>query len=80
MYQGPQALDSVLNYPMYSALTSAFTIPGPQNMSAVVDCLQQSQKSYKVRTKNIIRCLANIFLGRGGPWKLFGESRYTPLA
>ena len=29
IYQGPQALDSVLNYPMYPALVSAFAIPGP---------------------------------------------------
>ena len=53
MYQGPQALDSVLNYPMYSALISAFAMPGPQNMSAVVNYLQRSQKSFKVCVRNI---------------------------
>jgi len=46
-FQGSQGLDSVLNYPMYSALTSGFAIPGPQNMSAVVDIFQQSQRSFK---------------------------------
>ncbi|KAF8626158.1 hypothetical protein AX15_005049 [Amanita polypyramis BW_CC] len=47
MYQGAHALDSVLNFPMYSALTTAFTIPGPQNMSAFVDIFQQSREDFK---------------------------------
>ncbi|KAH9946352.1 alpha-amylase [Epithele typhae] len=43
-YQGTQALDSILNYPLYNALVSAFTIPGPQNMSALVDIVGQIKK------------------------------------
>lgn len=31
---------------MYSALTSAFAIPGPQNMSALVSMIQETQKLY----------------------------------
>ncbi|KAF9001959.1 glycoside hydrolase family 13 protein [Cyathus striatus] len=45
-YQGPQALDSVLNYPMYSALMAAFQIPGDGNTSAVVDVFEQSKSKY----------------------------------
>jgi len=45
-YQGPQALDSVLQYPMYNALVEAFAIPGPQNMSALVDMINQSEAGF----------------------------------
>jgi alpha-amylase len=41
-YTGPNAMDSVLNYPMYDALVSAFSIPGPANVSAIVDVMNQS--------------------------------------
>jgi len=46
-WQGPQALDSVLNYPMYTALTQALAIPGPQNMTAVADMIAQSKQFFK---------------------------------
>lgn len=49
MYQGPQALDSILHYPMYTALVAAFAIPGPQNMSALADTMAQSKTLFKVR-------------------------------
>ncbi|CAK5279384.1 unnamed protein product [Mycena citricolor] len=49
MYQGTDALPSVLNYPTYHALVSAFALPGPQNMSALVDILNQSNAQYTVR-------------------------------
>ncbi|KAJ7445782.1 glycoside hydrolase family 13 protein [Mycena galericulata] len=45
-FQGPNALDSVLNYPTYYALVSAFGIPGPQNMSALTSILAQSKTAY----------------------------------
>ncbi|KAL0947268.1 hypothetical protein HGRIS_013390 [Hohenbuehelia grisea] len=45
-WQGPDALDSVLNFPQYAALKSAFTIPGPQNISAIADVLERSPKMY----------------------------------
>ncbi|KAI0822624.1 alpha-amylase [Trametes gibbosa] len=44
-WQGKQSLDAILNYPMYNALVQAFTIPGPQNMSAVVDMIQQIKQT-----------------------------------
>ncbi|KAI0637259.1 alpha-amylase [Trametes polyzona] len=45
-WQGEKALDAILNYPMYNALVEAFTIPGPQNMSAVTEMIKQiKQKS-----------------------------------
>jgi alpha-amylase len=47
-YQGPTGLDSILHYPMYYALTEAFVIPGPQNMSAVVDMMNQSKQKFMV--------------------------------
>ncbi|KAJ7756824.1 alpha-amylase [Mycena maculata] len=42
-FQGPGALDSVLNYPAYYALVSAFALPGPQNISALTDTISQSK-------------------------------------
>jgi alpha-amylase len=42
-FQGPQALDAILNYPLYNALLETFTIPGPRNTSALVDVIHQSQ-------------------------------------
>jgi hypothetical protein len=48
LFQGPNSLDSILNYPMYTALLDAFTIPGPQNTSAVSDMIAQSQAKFKV--------------------------------
>jgi len=47
MYQGPQALDSVLNFPLYSALVSAFALPGPQNVSALTEVFQESKTKFK---------------------------------
>ncbi|TFK42785.1 glycoside hydrolase family 13 protein [Crucibulum laeve] len=46
MYQGPQSLDSVLNYPLYTALVSAFQIPGPGNMTALADVIEASKSKY----------------------------------
>ncbi|KAN0075281.1 glycoside hydrolase family 13 protein [Tylopilus felleus] len=48
-FQGPNALDSVLNYPMYGALVNTFTIPGQQNMSALTDMIAQSKQKFKDR-------------------------------
>ncbi|KAG1900749.1 glycoside hydrolase family 13 protein [Suillus fuscotomentosus] len=47
LYQGSNALDSILNYPMYTALLDAFTLPGPQNMSAVADMIGQQAAKFK---------------------------------
>ncbi|KAK7023885.1 Not1-domain-containing protein [Favolaschia claudopus] len=49
-WQGPDALDSVLNYPLYNALLAAFALPGPQNMSALMDYIEQSKKTFKDTT------------------------------
>ncbi|EJU01148.1 glycoside hydrolase family 13 protein [Dacryopinax primogenitus] len=46
-YQGPGALASVLDYPIYDYLVSAFTIPGPGNISGLVDGLHQGQELYQ---------------------------------
>lgn len=47
-YQGPQELDSVLNFPLYAALLEGFSIPGPQNISAVTQVFEDSKKKFKV--------------------------------
>jgi alpha-amylase len=47
MYQGPQALDSVLNFPLYAALQSAFAIPGPQNVTQLVQVFEDSKTKFK---------------------------------
>ncbi|GBE82522.1 Alpha-amylase 1 [Sparassis crispa] len=46
-WQGSDALDSILNYPVYGALVDAFTIPGPQNMSALSDMIAESKVLFK---------------------------------
>ncbi|KAJ7168123.1 alpha-amylase [Mycena crocata] len=49
-FQGPDALDSALNFPLYYALVAAFGLPGPQNMSALTTVLSQSKTAYKDTT------------------------------
>ncbi|KZT61240.1 glycoside hydrolase family 13 protein [Calocera cornea HHB12733] len=44
-YQG--YLDSVLDYPGYDYVVSAFALPGPGNISGLVDALHQGQELYK---------------------------------
>ncbi|TFK98888.1 alpha-amylase [Pterulicium gracile] len=46
-FQGPKALDSVLNYPMYGALQKAFMIPGSQNASALEEVLGEERRKFK---------------------------------
>ena len=48
-YQGPQAMDAILQYPMYTALIDTFAIPGAQNISALVDMINQSKAKFSVR-------------------------------
>jgi alpha-amylase len=36
-------MDSVLNFPTYYAIVDAFSIPGPQNMTALADNIEQSR-------------------------------------
>ncbi|KAG6874321.1 hypothetical protein C0995_001546 [Termitomyces sp. Mi166 len=45
-YQGPQSLDSVLNYPFYSGLIEAFAIPGPSNITALVQVIEESKQKF----------------------------------
>ncbi|KAG8983820.1 hypothetical protein FRB90_005717 [Tulasnella sp. 427] len=45
-YQGPTTLDSILNFPQYSALKDAFAIPGPGNMSSLVDQFSLARKKF----------------------------------
>jgi len=43
-----QAMDSVLNYPLYDAIVQGFTIPGPGNLSGLATVMGQIQKKFKV--------------------------------
>ena len=43
-----QAMDSVLNYPLYDAIVQGFAIPGPGNLSNVSAVMGQIQNSFKV--------------------------------
>ncbi|KIO25152.1 glycoside hydrolase family 13 protein [Tulasnella calospora MUT 4182] len=45
-YQGPTTLDAILNFPQYSALKDAFTIPGPGNMSSLVDQFNTARRKF----------------------------------
>jgi len=81
MYQGPGALDSVLNFPLYSALVSAFSIPGPQNVSALANVFEQSKTKFKVGL-HIISYFTH-FRSRTGCWfagQLPRESGLTQMA
>lgn len=49
-YQGP--LDSVLNFPLYYGLVSAFGDPDTTNMTALTLVISQSQNTFKV-----LKCL-----------------------
>ncbi|THH31745.1 hypothetical protein EUX98_g2435 [Antrodiella citrinella] len=46
-YQASNELDSILNYPMYTALTDAFAIPGTLNSSSITDTLAQYKTKFK---------------------------------
>lgn len=46
-YQSDKELDSILNYPMYTALVDAFSIPGPQNSSAITATLDAYKTKFK---------------------------------
>jgi hypothetical protein len=80
-FQGPDALDSTLNYPLYYAVVAAFGLPGPQNMSALTDVLSQSKTTYTVgHTLNVKYCgLLNVVMVPRTQWCWFtGLSALTP--
>ena len=53
MWQGPKALDSVLNFPLYNALTAAFAIPGPVNGTNDISVLAQTFTDSKKEFKDV---------------------------
>lgn len=83
-YQGHHALDSVLNFPMYSALTEAFKIPGPQNMTAVQIVFENSKAKFRVITirinVNSWHKIYDVKIGYRPPWEFPGKSRRFPVA
>lgn len=82
MYQGPQSLDSVLNYPMYTALVAGFQLPGPGNMSAIADTFEQSKLKYTVSCDGhkLLYHLTIKYSGHHSSWQFSRESRSTPMA
>ncbi|TCD68229.1 hypothetical protein EIP91_011298 [Steccherinum ochraceum] len=46
-YQSDTELDSILNYPMYTALMDAFAIPGELNTSSITDTLDAYKTKFK---------------------------------
>jgi alpha-amylase len=74
-YQGP--LDSVLNFPLYYGMVSAFGNPDATNITALTSVIAESQKTFKVpiaiySTLEILLILA-FFIGYRSPGELFGE-------
>lgn len=47
-WQGPDALDSVLNFPMYTALRDAYTIPGPANTTQLDQVFAEAKSKFHV--------------------------------
>ncbi|EJD02103.1 alpha-amylase [Fomitiporia mediterranea MF3/22] len=77
-YQGPTALDSILHYPMYNALTAAFTIPGTQNMSAMPDMISRSASLFKDPTL-LGNFLENQDVPRWGNLSVDPQSMYNAM-
>jgi hypothetical protein len=55
-----QAMDSILNYPLYYAIIQGFTIPGPGNMSDVSTVMGQIQNSFKVCHIHLAVAMTNL--------------------
>lgn len=85
MYQGSNALDSILNFPTYTALVQAFMIPGPQNMSALIDVMQQSKAKFQVGLVALSNSLRSdlplgVIIGRWSPWEFPRKSGFATVA
>ncbi|THH04818.1 hypothetical protein EW145_g5247, partial [Phellinidium pouzarii] len=77
-YQGKDSLDSILHYPMYNALISAFSIPGPLNMSAMTDMIAQC-KSLFVDPTLLGNFLENQDVPRFGNLSVDQQSAYNAM-
>ncbi|KAI0798094.1 alpha-amylase [Abortiporus biennis] len=78
-YQAPNELDSILNYPMYTALTQAFWIPGALNSSAITNTLEL----YKTKFKDpglLGNFLENQDLPRWANMSVDPQSMYNAMA
>lgn len=42
-------MDGIMNYPVYFAMMEAFQLPGPANMSALVETMKAVNKTMPVR-------------------------------
>lgn len=76
-WQGP--LDSVLNFPLYTALLDGFKIPGTGNISGLVDTLTQSKQMFKDTTL-LGNFLENQDLPRWASQSSDPQSMYNAMA
>lgn len=66
-YQGPGTLDSILNYPVYTALVEAFQIPGNASTAGLASA-HDTMKSHSTDTTVLGNFLENQDLPR---WSSF---------
>ncbi|KAF5373004.1 hypothetical protein D9758_001764 [Tetrapyrgos nigripes] len=76
-WQGP--LDSVLNFPLYTALTEGFKIPGSGNITALTDTLTQSKQMFKDTTL-LGNFLENQDLPRWASQSVDPQSMYNAMS
>jgi alpha-amylase len=77
-YQGPQSLDSVLNFPTYTALVQAFAIPGPRNVTALAKVFDESKRRFSDTTL-LGNFLENQDLPRWHNQSVDPQSLYNPM-
>ncbi|KAF9492279.1 glycoside hydrolase family 13 protein [Pleurotus eryngii] len=78
-WQGPAALPSVLNYPLYAALKEAFVIPGTRNTSALAEVLLQEQQNF-VDTTVLGNFMENHDVPRWHNMSVDPQSMYNAMA
>jgi hypothetical protein len=76
-----QAMDSVLNYPLYDAIVQGFSIPGPGNMSNVSDVMSQIQNNFKVCPLSFMAIpMSNSSVGPYCSREFPGKPGHSPMA
>lgn len=78
-WQGPAALPSVLNYPLYAALKEAFVIPGKRNTTALAEVLLQEQEKF-VDTTVLGNFMENHDVPRWHNMSVDPQSMYNAIA
>lgn len=81
-WQGPDALDSVLNFPMYEAIRDAYTIPGPNNITQLERVFAEVKEKFHASGHSGIGEFAayRSYVGYHLAWQLRGKPRRSALA